>query len=258
MSVQEPVDSRIRRERDFHDRRFQGDVDVVSQKSSRFYSVARRSFSAYRDELTAVVAAGGNRVLEFGCGDGSVSFDLAVRGAHVTAIDISPVTVEKARHKLTTLGRLDGSMTFAVMNAEELTFDGCTFDLVCGSAILHHLDIGKAYEQIHRVLKPGGKAVFLEPLGHNPLINLYRKGTPNQRTPDEHPLLEQDVSLARKYFTSVHVQFFNLLTLMAVPFRNKRCFDSILVMFEKLEDELFSRSCRAKRLAWAIVIRLEK
>src|SRR3546814_4334755 len=43
-----------------------------------------------------------------------------------------------------------------------------------------------------RVLRPGGRAVFIEPLGLNPAIELYRRFTPSARTPDEHPLLRRD------------------------------------------------------------------
>jgi len=51
------------------------------------------------------------------------------------------------------------------MNAEELKFADDYFDIVCGGAILHHLDLNKALSEIARVLKPDGKAIFVEPLG---------------------------------------------------------------------------------------------
>ena len=40
--------------------------------------------------------------------------------------------------------------------------------------------------------------IFIEPLGTNPLINLYRKFTPTSRSDDEHPLTFEDI----KYFKS--------------------------------------------------------
>jgi hypothetical protein len=48
-------------------------------------------------------------------------------------------------------------------------------------------DLSLACSEIARVLRPGGPAIFVEPLGHNPLINAYRKRTPALRTVDEHP-----------------------------------------------------------------------
>jgi ubiquinone/menaquinone biosynthesis C-methylase UbiE len=64
------------------------------------------------------------------------------------------------------------------MNAEATTFPDNSFDLICGSSILHHLNLDKACAEIRRILRPDGGAVFIEPLGHNPLINMFRKLTP--------------------------------------------------------------------------------
>ena len=83
------------------------------------------------------------------------------------------MAVEKARKKAehdTVTG-----VSFLVMDAESMKFEDKTFDVVYGSGILHHLNIDKAYRELARVLKPDGVAIFIEPLGHNPLINLYRK-----------------------------------------------------------------------------------
>jgi hypothetical protein len=46
-----------------------------------------------------------------------------------------------------------------------------------------------------KILQPKGKAIFIEPLGHNFLINLYRRLTPNIRSADEHPLLAKDLKI---------------------------------------------------------------
>ena len=81
-----------------------------------------------------------------------------------------------------------------------------SFDLVCGSGILHHLDLPAAMRELARVLRPSGRAVFMEPLGHNPAINAFRNRTPELRTPDEHPLLGKDLKLCRRYFGSVEVK----------------------------------------------------
>ena len=65
------------------------------------------------------------------------------------------------------------------------------FDIVYGTGILHHLEINKCLNEIHRILKPDGNLLFVEPLGTNPLINLYRKFTPNSRSKDEHPFTKK-------------------------------------------------------------------
>lgn len=70
----------------------------------------------------------------------------------------------------------------------QLPFLDDYFDLVAKISIRHHLDIKWAYEEIVRVLKSEGHGIFLEPLGHNPLINYFMVHKPNLKSIDEHPL----------------------------------------------------------------------
>ena len=102
-----------------------------------------------------------------------------------------------------------------------MTFPSGLFDRVCGSGILHHLDLSRALPEISRVLKPGGRAIFIEPLGHNPIINWYRRRTPGMRTADEHPLLASDLAEASRHFETVSPEFYHLLVLGAAMIRNR-------------------------------------
>ncbi|MGQ9464975.1 MAG: class I SAM-dependent methyltransferase, partial [bacterium] len=54
---------------------------------------------------------------------------------------------------------------FNIMDAENLAYKSKAFDLVYGIGILHHLNLNKVIPEIRRVLKPGGKAIFREPMG---------------------------------------------------------------------------------------------
>ena len=65
--------------------------------------------------------------------------------------------------------------------------------------MLHHLDLSKCMLELNRLLRINGSIVFMEPLGTNPLINLYRKLTPNSRTADEHPLTPKDFYFIKTY-----------------------------------------------------------
>jgi SAM-dependent methyltransferase len=167
----------------------------------------------------------GRRVLEYGCGQGSHAFLLAGKGAQVTAIDLSETAIEQARE---TARLKDLEIDFRVMNAEVLDFEDDTFDIICGTAIIHHLDLRKAFCEVARTLRPTGFAIFMEPLGHNPLINLYRKLSSQLRTEDEHPLRIEDFELAHTFFREVDVHYFHLLSLLAVPFRETRFFQVCL------------------------------
>lgn len=227
------VDARIEREQQFHDRAF---AESVRAPLRKYYASVQKS---RRDYARLIVAAGrGKAVLEYGCGTGSAAFQLAQEGARVTGIDISPVAIEKAQETAAALGLAD-RITFMTMDAEHLAFDDASFDLVCGTGVLHHLQVECAYRELARVLKPGGRAIFSEPLGHNALINLYRRLTPRYRTVDEHPLVRADFALAQRFFDDVQVRFYHLTSLAAVPFRRLPVFAPLLAALDALDAQLF-------------------
>ncbi len=178
----EDAEARKAREKDFNDHVF---ADETRAPLRKYYTVIGKSRQHYARSITTHCC--GKEVLEYGCGTGSAAFRLAQAGAHVIGIDISPVAIAKAKEAAADL-HLTDHLQFLTMDAEQLNFADNSFDLICGTGVLHHLQLRQAYPEIARVLKPSGKAVFSEPLGHNLIINLYRKFTPRFRTVAEHPL----------------------------------------------------------------------
>jgi SAM-dependent methyltransferase len=244
-------EARKAREADFHDRAF-GEA-TRQDLWSKYYQVVRASTDYYESYLRSNCS--GREVLEYGCGVSSRAFLLAQSGAAaVTGIDISPVAIERDTRR----ARQDGheNVTFRVMDAERLELPDASFDLVCGTSIIHHLDVERAYSEVSRVLRPEGSAIFVEPLGHNPLINLYRSRTPDLRTPDEHPLRMSDLRAAGKRFGAVHARFFHLQGLLAVPFRRTRAFDRMLRILDGADQALFRVAPPARRYAWQVVLEL--
>jgi SAM-dependent methyltransferase/uncharacterized tellurite resistance protein B-like protein len=241
------VPSRIEKEKDFHNVAFS---KQVRESTGRFYAIAENTARAYKDRIAELGA--GKRVLEYGCGAHSNAIRLAKLGARMTAIDISDVAIEESR-KVARREGVDG-VDFRVMNAEDLAFDSSTFDLVCGSAILHHLVLVRAYAQLARVLKPDGVAVFLEPLGHNPAINLYRAVTPSLRTEDEHPLLRSDIELTRVFFDHVDVTYHHLVTLAGIPLVGTPVFPKVLGALEGVDRLLFSKVPTLRGYAWSCMM----
>jgi len=244
--------SRKQRERDFHNETF---AESKRARAAKFYAVESTSQAAYKRHIHERPES--KDVLEYGCGRGSAAFDLAAAGAHVTGIDISDVAIDLASQRGAELG-LTERLRFCVMDAEQLGFEDASFDLVCGSAILHHLDLERAYAEIARVLRPGGRAVFVEALGHNPLINLYRRRTPELRTVDEHPLRVSGLELAKRYFSDVSFEYFHLASLAALPLREQRAFPAVVGALERVDEVLFRQVPYLRRHAWMAVVRLER
>jgi ubiquinone/menaquinone biosynthesis C-methylase UbiE len=241
--MDEDTEARKMREKHFHDHAFEEETRAPLRK---YYMVVAKSRRHYTKSLTGNCR--GKAVLEYGCGTGSAAFRLAQAGANVIGIDISPVAIEKAQKTAEDL-RLADHLQFLTMDAEHLSFGDDSFDLICGTGVLHHLELEQAYAEIARVLKPTGKAVFSEPLGHNLIINLYRKLTPRFRTVDEHPLMKRDIQLAGKFFERVHVRYYHLAALAAVPFRRQRYFGKLLTALDALDTLLFTLP-GMRRQAW--------
>ena len=250
MSAQEPsTDDRLEREREFHDERFGSD----ERPADRFYAINRASVRWMDGQISE--APTGSRVLDYGCGAGAYSARSAARLGHkVTAIDLSPVAIEHARQTAEAEG-IAGNIEFAVMDAENLELPDDEFDLVCGNGVIHHLDLDRGFKEITRVLKPSGRAAFLEPLGHNPVINLYRNRTPDQRSVDEHPLLVKDFATCQRWFSGVEAEYFHLAGLAALPFIDSSRLDGIVGRLDAVDRMLF-RVPPVRRLAWMVGLRL--
>lgn len=245
-------DPRYDRERAFHDQRFAHD----DRPANRFYTISETANAHQSAMLDA--APGDAEFLDYGCGAAANSaIHLAGQGRRVVAIDLSSVAVEEAAAKARALG-LDGRIEFHEMNAEALRFADRSFDVVCGTGVIHHLDLHRAYGEIARVLRPGGRAVLMEPMGHNPLVNLYRRRTPAQRTPDEHPLLMADIELAERYFRRVESTHFALFSLLALPVAGRRIGPSLLRLLDGLDRALFRRVPAMRRLSWLVVLELSE
>ena len=246
--------AKLKREQEFHDRRFSQDTER-QQKVGKFYQITKSIQQA--KEKILFDSSKGAKVIEYGCGTGSYAFKLAQNGAElVTGIDISPVAIEKARAIAIDKG-VALKTSFEVMNAENLEFAPDSYNLICGSGILHHLDLNLAMDSIVKVLQPNGKAIFVEPLGHNFLINLYRRMTPSIRSEDEHPLLDKDLAFFKQHFHQVNIRYFYLASLGASFIAGKPGFNFALKFLELLDSALLKLP-GIKKQAWMVLIELSQ
>lgn len=118
----------------------------------------------------------GKHVLDFGCGAGENSLLLAARGAHVTAIDISPDLIEIAQQRLALNHR---TAEFHVASVYDTGLPDGSVDVVFCMAILHHLELERAQREILRVLKPGGILIMQEPVRDSRIYDFLRRLIPH-------------------------------------------------------------------------------
>lgn len=156
----------------------------------------------------------GLRVLDVGCGVGWLSIKLAKEGAKVCGIDISGELVNTAIEEAAKQGCSE-TTNFKKMAVEKLEFEDQSFDLVIGSAILHHTDIRAAISNIRRVLSPRGRAVFIEPLNENIALKIWRKLTPWRRSTTERALLKHDLDYITSVFPNGKHHYFALTSIVS-------------------------------------------
>ncbi len=151
--------------------------DEIRDVNTRYHDVAASSYDAkwgidfgevgqaqvlgkLRKLVGSELDRGYERSLEIGAGTGYFSLNLLGAGVvrEATCTDISPGMVGTLADNAERLGL---KVRAARADAEALPFSDESFDLVLGHAVLHHLpDLGRAFEEFHRVLAPGGRIVF--------------------------------------------------------------------------------------------------
>jgi SAM-dependent methyltransferase len=158
--------------------------------------------------LDAVEPLAGLRVLDFACGAGVTAAFLAQRGAKVTAIDISPASIERAGELAERAGH---SSKFIAGELNHDTFAPESFDVVVGRYALHHVDLTVLAPVLSAVLVAGGRGAFLETMGLNPLLNLARRrmagraGVASYGSDDERPLDRGDLAVLGRSFDTVEL-----------------------------------------------------
>jgi SAM-dependent methyltransferase len=200
-------------------------------------------FCAGKPLLAGVAAFLGDvrdkEVVEYGCGMGRMSILLARSGAKVSAFDISEASVEVAREQAHQYG-VESQISFAVAVAEALPYPDASFDLAFGSAVLHHLDPTIAAPELARVMKPGARGAFTEPLGTNPAVKFVRDHIPyphkHERGADI-PLRHSDIAAWMAPFSETHIEGIQLLSMVERGFGFNRKFAAL----RKADDALLAR-----------------
>lgn len=162
------------------------------------------------------------RLLDIGCGSGVTSVSFAHMGFRVEGIDISQNNIASS-DRLARRYDLAERCNFQTMPAEKLAFEDQSFDVIVGVDVLHHVDIARAVPEFHRVLRPGGVAVFKEPF-EAPLLEAIRDSLPVRMlaprgksfekhvhiTDDERKLTTADAARLGEWFDAAACRHFSL------------------------------------------------
>lgn len=114
-----------------------------------------------------------DRVLDVASGPGTLAFAAAARAAHVDAVDFSPGMIEALRRRAAREGV--GNLDAAVMDAQSLSFADASFDAAyCLLAYFFFPDRARAFREMHRVLRPGGRALIVTwgPIERRPMMKI--------------------------------------------------------------------------------------
>lgn len=133
----------------------------------------------------------GARVIEFGCGTGWLTIGLAQMGCDAIGVDISPAALALARE---VRGEREfprgGKAGFRLYDGKRLPFPDASVDrIVCYDAFHHVPDQALTLREFARVLRPGGRAAFIEPGPE------HSKTAASQAEMANHKVIENDVSM---------------------------------------------------------------
>lgn len=198
----------------------------------------------------ALLGNNGAKVLEVGCGTGLFTQELAKTKNIISAIDISPDLIARARNRVK-----NGDVVFSVVNAQQTNFPDGFFDFIVGSSVLHHLDAAEALKEFFRILRPGGRLMFTEPNMLNPQIAAQKNIPWLKRvagdSPDETAFFRWAITKKLKQlgFRQVKVRPFDFLH-PAIP-------APLIPLFKPLAD-VAEKIPLFKEIAGSLVITAEK
>jgi ubiquinone/menaquinone biosynthesis C-methylase UbiE len=208
----------------------------------------------YRHLETLLADCAGLRVLDYGCGHGIFSIVPAKLGAQVVGVDISPRSLAFARQRAVR-EQVSARAHFSVGDCERLPFPDRTFDIVMSCGVLSCLNLRRGVAEVARVLRPDGRAIFVDTLGHNPVMNARRtwakwRGRRTDWT-TQHILTVPDLQVFERQFRQCSVRPFDLSTLLLAGCSLK---SHRLIEVAAAADRWMLQHAAISRLAFKVVV----
>jgi ubiquinone/menaquinone biosynthesis C-methylase UbiE len=213
----------------------------------------------------------GKKILEIGPGQGQETLLFAKEGAQVYALDISSKSLKFIKslsgvqysvpdvESNEQTAKDTGQINFIHANAEQLPFKGETFDRVFAQTMLMHTDALQIAKECARILRSGGKAVFMEPLKGNPLLYVYRNVfSPFKFTFPRYIGLKEGEQMGRYFKMYLHREFY-LTALVGISVNTKKAlYQKIKQNLERIDNWLMQRLPPLRALCWMTVMCFEK
>jgi 2-polyprenyl-3-methyl-5-hydroxy-6-metoxy-1,4-benzoquinol methylase len=152
----------------------------------------------------------GKRILELGCGDGTNAILLAIKGASVLGIDISPRAVEVARRRARLHG-VEDRVQFVCQDLESVIEGNQeTFDIIVGFAVLHHVIpvLSNVLQSLKKLARPDTFFLFAEPVSLSKFLRALRLRLPIpvKGTPGERPLEPEELEIIRRHLPNTRLR----------------------------------------------------
>ena len=178
------LDPQIKAQQELYDRGWRSQLQAGKEERGNLQT--NLEFLAQTDLLRPE-----DRILEIGCGIGSVVYKLSSKGHNIAGIDISGEAIEHGRKKY-------GAIRLEVQAAETLPYEDESFDVVLSFDLFEHIaEIDKHISEVMRVLRPGGYYLFQTPNKYSNIIyeTLWTKSLQWRRY---HPSLHSPGQLRRR------------------------------------------------------------
>lgn len=156
----------------------------------------------------------GKDTLEIACGNGIDASICAHNGANVHAYDASHASIAMTRRRAAVNG-VEHRVHLQHCASLDAAFPGQEFDAILGYAALHHLPLEGLAEQVHARLRPGGVAVFAEPVVNSRAMAILRKLVPlaiDDTTEDERPMNRKAIAEFARPFSRIVSRDFHLVS----------------------------------------------